>query len=94
MDAEEQGYQDELRRQQIEKANNYMHEQQDMVKALKSKMLLADVLYEQDAQRTLKQRKEAQEKEIARHWEEIEVEKMREYDEKMRAKLEEEYKVK
>lgn len=49
MDAEEQGYQDELRRQQIEKANNYMHEQQDMVKALKSKMLLADVLYEQEA---------------------------------------------
>lgn len=71
-----------------------MHEQQDMVKALKSKMLLADVLYEQDAQRELKKRKEAQEKEIERHWEEIEVEKMREYDEKMRAKLEEEYKVK
>jgi hypothetical protein len=71
-----------------------MHEQQDMVKALKSKMLLADVLYEQDAQRALKKRKEAQEKEIERHWEEIEVEKMREYDEKMRAKLEEEYKVK
>ena len=71
-----------------------MHEQQDMVKALKSKMLLADVLYEQDAQRELRKRKEAQEKEIERHWEEIEVEKMREYDEKMRAKLEEEYKVK
>lgn len=47
IDAEEQGYQDELRRQQIEKANNFMHEQQDMVKALKSKLLLSDVIYEQ-----------------------------------------------
>lgn len=94
MDAEEQGYQDELRRQQIEKANNYMHEQQDMVKAFKSKMLIADVLYEQDAQKALKARKALHEKEIDKHWEEIEIEKMREYDEKMRAKLEEEYKVK
>lgn len=34
------------------------------------------------------------EKEITRHWEEIEREKMKEYDSKMRAKLEEEYRVK
>jgi predicted RNase H-like nuclease len=71
-----------------------MHEQQDMVKAFKSKMLLADVLYEQDAQRALKARKAVHEKEIEKHWQEIDVEKMKEYDEKMRAKLEEEYKVK
>jgi hypothetical protein len=70
-----------------------MHEQQDMVKALKSKMLLADVMYEQEAQRALKERKAAHEKEVEKHWEEIEKEKMKEYDEKMRAKLEEEYKV-
>ncbi len=49
VDAEEQSYMDELRRQQIEKANNQMHEQQDMVKALKQKMLLSDVMYERDA---------------------------------------------
>lgn len=36
----------------------------------------------------------AHEEEIKRHWEEIEKEKMKEYDEKMRAKLEEEYRVK
>jgi hypothetical protein len=65
-----------------------------MVKALKSKMLLSDVMYEREAQKTLKERKEQHEKEITRHWEEIEVEKMREYDDKMRAKLEEEYRVK
>lgn len=65
-----------------------------MVKAFKSKMLLADVMYEQDAQRELKKRKIAHDKEIEKHWEEIEKEKMQEYDEKMRAKLEEEYKVK
>lgn len=47
-----------------------------MVKALKSKMLLADVLYEQEAQKALKKRKEMQEKEIEKHWEEIEKEKM------------------
>jgi len=70
-----------------------MHEQQDMVKALKSKMLLADVMYEQEAQRALKERKASHEKEVEKHWEEIEKEKMKEYDEKMRAKLEEEYKV-
>ncbi len=65
-----------------------------MVKALKAKMLLADVLYEQEAQKALKERKLVQEKQIEKHWEEIEIEKMKEYDEKMRAKLEEEYKVK
>lgn len=71
-----------------------MHEQQDMVKALKSKLLLSDVIYEQGAQMKLMDRKKAIEKEISQHWEEIEKEKMSEYDEKMRAKLEEEYKTK
>lgn len=42
----------------------------------------------------LMDRKKAIEKEISQHWEEIEKEKMSEYDEKMRAKLEEEYKTK
>lgn len=34
-----------------------MHDSQDMVKALKSKMLLSDVMKEQDAQREYKARK-------------------------------------
>ena len=59
VDAKEQEFQDELRRQQIEKANRQLHDSQDMVKALKSKMLLSDVMHEQVAQRELKARKEA-----------------------------------
>jgi hypothetical protein len=53
-----------LRRQQIEKANRHMHDGQDMVKALKSKMLLCDVMHEQEAQKSLKGRKEAINREI------------------------------
>lgn len=34
------------------------------------------------------------EKDIVRHWEDVERQKMQEYDEKMRAKLEQEYKLK
>jgi hypothetical protein len=62
-----------------------------MVKALKSKMLLSDVMHEQVAQRELKGRKETITKEIEKGWEELENQKMEEYDQKMRAKLESEY---
>lgn len=41
-----------------------MHDGQDMVKALKSKMLLCDVMHEQEAQKSLKGRKEGINKEI------------------------------
>ena len=41
-----------------------MHEQQDMVKALKSKLLLSDVIYEQQAQMKKRDRKKGIEKEI------------------------------
>ena len=94
LDAEEQDYQDELRRAQIERANKTMHESQDMVKALKAKMLMCDVAYEQQAQKELNARRQAVEKDIVRHWEDVERQKMQEYDEKMRAKLEQEYKLK
>ena len=62
-----------------------------MVKALKSKMLLSDVMQEQDAQKAYKARKAAIASEIERNWEELEKQKMEEYDAKMRAKLEREY---
>ena len=71
-----------------------MNEQQDMVKALKSKMMMCDVAYEQDAQRKMMQRKKQINKDIEKHWEDVEKQKMQEYDEKMRAKLEQEYKMK
>ena len=68
-----------------------MHESQDMVKALKSKMLMCDVAYEQQAQKGLRDRKKQIDREIEKHWEEVEKQKMQEYDEKMKKKLEQEY---
>ena len=68
-----------------------MQDSQDMVKALKSKMLMCDVAYEQGAQRALKERKKNIEKEIEQHWQDVEKQKMAEYDEKMKKKLEQEY---
>jgi acetyl-CoA carboxylase alpha subunit len=68
-----------------------LHDSQDMVKALKSKMLVSDVMKEQDAQREYRARKNAIQKNIEQNWEELEKQKMEEYDSKMRAKLEREY---
>ena len=53
-----------------------MHEQQDMVKALKSKMLMCDVAHEQQAQKSLHDRKQMIDREIQKHGEEIEKTKM------------------
>ena len=65
-----------------------------MVKALKGKMLMCDVAYEQQAQQQMNQRKKQVAKEIENHWVDVDKQKMAEYDEKMRAKLEQEYKLK
>ena len=65
-----------------------------MVKALKSKMLMCDVAYEQKAQQSLQARKAQMERDINKHWEEVEKDKMAEYDAKMQSKLEEEYRLK
>jgi len=61
------------------------------VKALHSKMLLCDVYDEQQAQLDLKERKQRVDKEIELQWEELEKQKMEEYDERLRQKLEKEY---
>lgn len=83
-----------LRTEQIERANKTMAENQDMVKALKAKMLMCDVAYEQKAQAVMADRKKVVARDIEKHWVEVEKQKMSEYDEKMRAKLEQEYKLK
>ena len=62
-----------------------------MVKALHSKMLLVDVLAEQDIQREHKKKRELLDTQIGRQWEEMERQKMVEYDERFREKLEKEY---
>ena len=79
---------------EINRATKTMHDQQDMVKALKGKMLMCDVAYEQKAQQEMRKRKEQIGKDIEQHFVEVERQKMSEYDEKMRAKLEQEYKLK
>lgn len=57
-------------------------------------MLMCDVAYEQKAQQAMLDRKRQIEADVVKHWEEVEKQKMHEYDEKMRAKLEQEYKLK
>lgn len=91
IDAEEEAYQQTLRQQQLDKANQMFHNNQDMVKALHSKMLLCDVSAEQQVQIETKKKKEALLKQIDLQWEELEKQKMVEYDERLRAKLEKEY---
>lgn len=67
------------------------HDNQDMVKALHSKMLLSDVMTEQAQQRETKKKKDQLHKEIDLQWEELEKQKMEEYDARLREKLEREY---
>lgn len=62
-----------------------------MVKSLHSKMLLVDVLAEQEIQREHKKKRELLDTQIGKQWEEMERQKMVEYDERFREKLEKEY---
>lgn len=62
-----------------------------MVKGLHSKMLMADVFAERDVQIETKAKKGALQQQIDLQWEELEKQKMAEYDERLRAKLEKEY---
>ena len=54
-------------------------------------MQLCDVIAEREKQNELKGRKKALDREIENQWEELEKQKMQEYDERLRAKLEKEY---
>lgn len=67
------------------------HDNQDMVKALHSKMLLCDVASEQQIQQEYRKRKAMLDREIKLQWEELEKQKMMEYDQRLRDKLEKEY---
>lgn len=71
----------------VERANKYAHEQQDIVKAFKSKLLMSDVLAERDIQREVKQRKLDHEKRLEKEWEELDRAKMEAFDEKVKGKL-------
>jgi hypothetical protein len=86
IDAREAAYQHELRRAAIEKSNQALYMQQDQVKAFNSKMLLADVLQEREAQLRLNgERKEVQ-KEIEQGYVEQEKAQMQAHDEGVKVK--------
>lgn len=89
IDLKEAAYQDQLRKAAIEKANEELFQQQDQVKAFNSKMMLADVLEERDAQMRMNKRKKEILKGIDEEFVDMEKQQMAEYDEKERIKAEE-----
>jgi len=64
VDAKEEQYQAQLRAEQLARTNKQLHDQQDMVIAFKSKMLMCDVAQEQKAQLELRKRKQKIDEEI------------------------------
>jgi len=54
-------------------------------------MLLCDTMQERDMQNQLKKRKQEMDKHIENQWEDLDKQKMDEYDDKLRAKLMAEY---
>ena len=57
---------------QLDKANKQFYDNQDMVKALHSKMLMCDIATEQAEQAGYKKRRQDFDKEIEKQWVEIE----------------------
>ena len=78
------------RQAQLNRANKMLHDNQDQVKALHSKMLLCDVNTEQQIQIETKLRKKQLEKEIDQQWDELEKQKMSEYDQRVQEKAKKE----
>ena len=87
IDAMEFELQQEQRMRVVERANQKAYENQDIVKAFKSKLLMSDVLAERDVQKEHKQRKIEHEKKLDQEWEELDRAKMEAYDEKVKGKL-------
>ena len=78
VDAMEEALQNELRNEAIERANAQMFEGQDRVKAFKSKMMMADVLAERDAQKLLKRRKQKAQEQRDKEWDEWQKQQLEE----------------
>ena len=80
-----------MRNETIKKANEKMWEEQDRVKALRSKMLMSDVLAERKEQEKLKRRKQQFQDAIDKEWDEQERQRLADQDEKHRKELEDQY---
>ena len=72
----------------IDKANKIAFDNQDRVKAFKSKLQMCDNDEEIKQQMKLKRKKEEREQEIEKQWEEVEKKQMEDYDNKLKDKLE------
>ncbi len=86
IDAKEAAYQHQLRKSAVERANEVLYMQQDQVKSFNSKMMLADVLQERDAQLQLNGKKKEISKGIEENYVEMEKDQMADYDSKEKAK--------
>jgi hypothetical protein len=75
----------------VERANKVAYQQQDIVKAFNSKLLMSDVMAERDVQKEIKLKKKEHEKRMEREWEELDKVKMEAFDEKVKEKLVAEY---
>ena len=75
----------------VERANRVAYQQQDIVKAFNSKLLMSDVMAERDVQKEIKLKKKEHEKRMEREWEELDKVKMEAFDEKVKEKLVAEY---
>jgi hypothetical protein len=75
----------------VERANKVAYQQQDIVKAFNSKLLMSDVMAERDVQKEIKLKKKEHEKRMEREWEELDKVKMEAFDEKVKEKLIAEY---
>jgi hypothetical protein len=91
LDAIEFEIQQDARMKVVERANKMAYQQQDIVKAFNSKLLMSDVLAERDVQKQLKARKQEHEKRLEKEWEELDKAKMEAFDEKVKEKLVAEY---
>jgi hypothetical protein len=91
LDAIEFEIQQDARMKVVERANKMAYQQQDIVKAFNSKLLMSDVLAERDVQKQLKVRKQEHEKRLEKEWEELDKAKMEAFDEKVKEKLVAEY---
>ncbi|CAG9317488.1 unnamed protein product [Blepharisma stoltei] len=90
LDAEEEALNQEKRRQAIEYANKILHDEGDQVKAFHSKMFLSDVLQERELQLEINKKKKDNQKEVEERWVDLEHQQLKEYDEALLKKIEEE----
>ena len=86
LDQAEHEIQTQLRDKILQKAVKQQYATIDQVKAFNAKLMLSDVLHERDLQLELRQKKQEQEKQIEKQWEDLEAAKIETFDEKMKEK--------